>query len=154
MQTQRPPSQTRSRRRQETHTQGQRKQCVSAHRCRLKTAGRESRENTYTQKFSDTAIYIVYTGTVKGTVHRTRRHSHSQRHRQSQWYWNRQRNGTGALKGHSYTVTREQQKTAFTRKKTTQKGTGKCDGKMAQKRGWTHKIDTGRDADARSHKAQ
>ena len=67
MQTQRPPSQTRSRRRQETHTQGQRKQCVSAHRCRLKTAGRESRENAYTQKFSDTAIYIVYIGTVKGT---------------------------------------------------------------------------------------
>ena len=52
----------------------------SAHRCKRKNSRhRVSQANMRRQKVSDTAIY---TGTAKGTAHRTKRHSYSQRHRQ------------------------------------------------------------------------
>ena len=52
----------------------------SAHRCKRKNSRhRVSQAKMRRQKVSDTAIY---TGTAKGTAHRTKRHSYSQRHRQ------------------------------------------------------------------------
>ena len=94
---------------------------------------------------------------------------------------NRERNGTGALNGHSHTVTREQQKRrlhggkwhtkkgmgakliqapqgAVTTVTDYRKGRIHKHSKKVQENGtkkgvqWVHRIDTGRDAAARSHK--